>query len=316
MPNTIDGFLIGNAQDEKNLTGATVIICKDGMVAGVDVRGGSPGTRETDLLNPVNTVDKVHAVVLSGGSAFGLAASSGVMKYLYENGVGFDTGFVKVPIVCQCVLYDLPVGEKFAFPDEKMGFIACENAGNSFEVGNFGAGTGATIGKIKGNPYTMKSGLGYAKLFTQNGIEVAAIVAVNALGDVYENSKIIAGCLGEDKRTFADTNKILINLKQEKKWSGENTTIGAIMTNASLTKPQMQKVAQMAHDGYARAISPVHTTLDGDTIFALSTAKVEGSVDIVGQLGALAMQQAIVNAVKSAKSVENFISYSDLISKQ
>ena len=300
MYECIDGFLIGQAQDSKNMTGVTVIICKEGMIAGVDVRGGSPGTRETDLLNPVNTVDRIHACVLSGGSAFGLAASTGVMKYLYENAIGFDTGFVKVPIVSQAVLFDLPVGDEFAFPDEKMGYEACKNAGKTLETGVVGAGTGATVGKIRGYEYCMKSGIGYSKIRTSHGVEVAAIVAVNALGDVYEDGHIIAGALNDDKKTFSGTQNILFNLKEEKKWNGSNTTIGAVMTNAILTKPQMQKVAQMAHDGYARAIRPVHTTLDGDTVFSLSTSKVVSSTDIVGSLGAVAMERAIVNAVKSA----------------
>lgn len=308
----IDGFLIGSAQDMTGLTGVTVIICKDGMTAGIDIRGGSPGTRETDLLDPVNTVDKIHAAVLSGGSAFGLAASTGVMKYLYENGIGFETGFVKVPIVSQAVLFDLPVGEGFAFPDEKMGYSACQNAKTCVDVGGTGAGTGATIGKIRGYEYAMKSGLGYAKLKTENGVETAAIVAVNALGDIYENGKIIAGALSDDKKSFADTEKILLNLKKAKTWNGQNTTIGAVMTNAALSKAQMKKVAQMAHDGYARAIKPVHTSLDGDTIFALSSAKVPGSVDITGHMGAICMEKAIINAVKSAKSFQNLISFDDL----
>ncbi|CBH21072.1 conserved protein of unknown function [Acetoanaerobium sticklandii] len=309
---TVKGIKIGNLQDEEALTGVTVILCENGATAGVDVRGSAPGTRETDLLDPVNTVDKVHAVVLSGGSAFGLAAATGVMKYLEEREIGFDVGVTKVPIVCQAVLFDLLLGDYKVRPDEVMGYKACENAGEDFEIGNYGAGTGASIGKINSMEFAMKSGLGYSEFVHESGLVVGALVAVNAFGDIIKDGKIIAGALNKDKASFANTSKLMTSSLLQRGFDNTNTTIGAIITNAKLSKAQCKKVSQVAHNGYARAISPIHTTLDGDTIFALATGEIETSIDVVANLASEVMQEAIYSAVKSSKSVLGLKSFNDL----
>ncbi|MCX7695728.1 MAG: P1 family peptidase, partial [Caloramator sp.] len=259
----IKGVRIGNAQNFEARTGCTVVICKDGATCGVDVRGGAPGTRETDLLNPVNLVDKVHAVVLSGGSAFGLDASCGVMEYLEERNVGFDVGITRVPIVCSAVLFDLVVGDFRVRPDKKMGYEACIDAFevNKIENGKFGAGTGATVGKILGPEYAMDGGLGsYAVRVGE--LEVGAVVAVNCLGDVIDpkTGEIIAGALNKDKTGFADSTKVMLSRYSDRTnlFSG-NTTIAAVVTNAKLTKAEATKVSSMAHDAFARTMRPAHT---------------------------------------------------------
>lgn len=300
MKLSVDGVKIGNQTDRDALTGVTVVLCEEGAIAGVDVRGSAPGTRETDLLDPVNTVDKVHAVVLSGGSAFGLAASSGVMKYLEERGVGFDTGIAKVPIVTQAVIFDLYLGDPKVRPDEKMGYEAAKEASNEFEIGNCGAGTGASIGKIKGPQFAMKSGLGYSEFRGEGGLVVGALVAVNAMGDVYRDGRILAGTLNDTKDGFENSSQWICSAAETNIPIGTNTTIGVILTNAVLTKAQAKKVAQTAHNGYARAIMPVHTSLDGDTIFAVATGKVQTTVDTVSHIAALEMEKAIREAVLHA----------------
>lgn len=300
MKLSVDGVKIGNQTDRDALTGVTVVLCEEGAIAGVDVRGSAPGTRETDLLDPVNTVDKVHAVVLSGGSAFGLAASSGVMKYLEERGVGFDTGVAKVPIVTQAVIFDLYLGDPKVRPDEKMGYEAAKAASNEFEIGNCGAGTGASIGKIKGPQFAMKSGLGYSEFRGEGGLVVGALVAVNAMGDVYRDGRILAGTLNDTKDGFENSSQWICSAAETNIPIGINTTIGVILTNAVLTKAQAKKVAQTAHNGYARAIMPVHTSLDGDTIFAVATGKVQTTVDTVSHIAALEMEKAIREAVLHA----------------
>ena len=306
----VSGIEAGHAQDDAALTGCTVILCRKGAVAGVDVRGSAPGTRETDLLNPINLVEKVHAIVLAGGSAFGLDAASGVMRYLEENKIGFNTGAAKVPIVPATILYDLNLGDKNVRPDAEMGYQACLNAStNRVAEGNVGAGCGASVGKLFGNALAMKSGLGSASMDIGNGVIVGAIVAVNAWGDVIEDGKIIAGLRSGKvgpirvggKEYFADT------LKMMRTFAGRNvmrfatkanTVIGAVATNAALTKVGATKVAQMAHDGLARTIRPAHTMLDGDTIFALSTGNKKSDVTAIGSFAAEAMARAILRAVK------------------
>ncbi len=308
----VSGIEVGHAQDDSALTGCTIILCRKGAVAGVDVRGSAPGTRETDLLNPINLVEKVHAIVLAGGSAFGLDAASGVMRYLEEHKIGFNTGVAKVPIVPAAILYDLNLGDKNVRPNAEMGYQACVNAPkNESAQGNAGAGTGASVGKLFGNALAMKSGLGSASIDIGNGIIVGAIVAVNAWGDVIEDGKIIAGLRSGKvgpirvggKEYFADT------LKTMRTFAGRNvmrlatksnTVIGAVATNAALTKVEATKVAQMAHDGLARCIRPAHTMLDGDTIFALSTGNKKTDVTTIGAFAAEAMAQAIMRAVKMA----------------
>ncbi len=311
----VPGIEVGNAQDDEALTGCTVILTRKGAVAGVDVRGSAPGTRETDLLNPIHLVQKVHTILLAGGSAFGLDAASGVMRYLEEQKIGFNTGMARVPIVPAAILFDLNIGSKSRRPDAEMGYQACLAAsGGRPSEGNAGAGTGASVGKMFGTALAMKSGLGTASTKT-GGMVVGALVAVNSFGDVVDpkNGVIIAGLrsgrvgpvrVGE-REYFADT------LETMQKPLGRsilglatrtNTVIGVIATDAKLTKAEATKVAQMAQDGVARAIRPAHTMLDGDAIFALSTGNKNGNLNVVGALAAQVMAEAIVRAVKMAKS--------------
>ena len=310
----VSGIEVGHAQNDEALTGCTVILCRKGAVAGVDVRGSAPGTRETDLLNPINLVQKVHAILLAGGSAFGLDAASGVMRYLDEHKIGFNAGVVKVPIVPAAILFDLGIGDKTIRPDAEMGYQACLNATmNRVAEGNVGAGTGASVGKLFGAALAMKSGLGSASIDIGNGIIVGAIVAVNAFGDIIEDGKIIAGLRSGKvgpirvggKEYFANM------LKMMKTFAGRNvmrlatktnTVIGVVATNALLTKVEATKVAQMAHDGLARTIRPAHTMLDGDTIFALSTGNKKSDVTTIGTFAAEAMSQAIIRSVVTATS--------------
>lgn len=300
----IAGLKVGQVENAEAKTGVTVVIAEKGAVCGVDVRGAAPGTRETDLLNPVNAMERVQAVVLSGGSAFGLNAAGGVMKYLEENGIGFDVGVTKVPIVPAAVLFDLGYGDAFTRPDAKMGRQACEAASDSVLLeGDHGAGCGATVGKLRGMEHCTNSGIGSWSEVTENGIRVAALIAVNAFGDVYENGTIIAGTKN-DNGTFCSTEDGVIEMASSLSFSGQNTTIGIIATNVKLTKAQAAKVAGMAHDGLARCIRPIHTTMDGDTLFCLSTEEIEMPsvpVDVVGILAAKATEKAVLRAVKAAK---------------
>jgi L-aminopeptidase/D-esterase-like protein len=286
-------------------------------VAGVDVRGGSPGTRETDILNPVNLVDKAHAIYLGGGSAFGLDGASGVMKYLEEKGIGFDVGVTRVPIVPGAILFDLDVDDYRIRLDAKMGYDTCLKAKASEEEvrqGNIGAGAGATVGKILGESHCMKSGLGTASFKSQELI-VGAIVAVNCLGDVIDpkSGEIIAGALTEDKKGFVNTMYLLKSLPQEIGNSfSKNTTIGVIATNAKLTKAEATKVAMMAQDGYARTITPAHIMFDGDAIFCMATGEVKAGANVVGAIASEVMARAIVKAVKSAEPLYWLACYKDL----
>lgn len=299
----VPGIEVGHAQDDEALTGCTVVLCRAGATAGVDVRGGAPGTRETDLLSPINLVEKVHAVMLAGGSAFGLDAASGVMRYLEENKIGFDVGIARVPIVPAAILFDLGVGRADVRPDAEMGYKACLNATkNDVAQGNVGAGTGACVGNLLGVQQAMKSGVGSASMSLESGIIVGALVAVNPLGDVVDpiNGKIIAG-LRLENGSFADTQEIM------KKGIGRsgfenNTVIGVVAVNALLTKADATKVAQMAHDGLARVIRPAHTMWDGDTIFALGTGEKKMDISTIGACAAEVFSQAILRAVKAARS--------------
>ena len=300
----IPGLKVGQAENPDAKTGVTVVIAENGAVCGVDVRGAAPGTRETDLLDPVNAMEKVQAVVLSGGSAFGLEAASGVMDWLEEKNIGFDVGFTKVPIVPAAVLFDLGYGDTFTRPDKAMGRQACENASDSILMeGDYGAGCGATVGKLRGMDFCSNSGIGSWCEATENGIKVAALIAVNAFGDVYENGTIIAGTK-DNNGNFISTEEGVLQMASSLSFSGQNTTIGIIATNVKLTKAQAKKVAGMAHDGLARCIRPIHTTMDGDTLFCLSTEEIElpaAPVDVVGILAAKATEQAVIRAVKAAR---------------
>ena len=293
----VRGIQVGHAQDEHALTGCTVILCRKGAVAGVDVRGGAPGTRETDLLNPINLVEKVHAVVLAGGSAFGLDAASGVVRYLEEHKIGLKAGAARVPIVPAAILYDLALGRADVRPDSAMGYRAAAAASSGSPAeGNIGAGTGASIGKIRGMRYATKSGIGTSSLDV-NGVTIGALVAVNAVGDVVDpkNGKVIAGLRSGSTLEWMKTQKTRSTVKS-------NTVIGVVATDAKLTKAAATKIAQMAHDGLARTIIPAHTMFDGDTIFALSTGEKDADVSILGAFAAEVMSEAILRAVKMAAS--------------
>ena len=293
----VRGIEVGQAQDEEGLTGCTVVLCRQGAVAGVDVRGSAPGTRETDLLNPVNLVEKVHAVVLTGGSAYGLDAASGVMRYLEEQNIGYGMGSIKVPIVPAAVLYDLGLGRADIRPDAAMGYRAAASASSAAPAeGNVGAGMGASIGKVRGMEYAMKAGIGTASMDI-HGLIIGAIVAVNAIGDVVDPGSGVK-IAGLRSGTTLDWMKN----SQAQSAVQSNTVIGAIATNARLTKAQATKVAQMAQDGLAQAIRPAHTMFDGDTIFALATGEVDADVSTVGAFAAEVMANAIVRAAKMAES--------------
>lgn len=316
--NQIEGFRIGNAQDIEGGTGCTAILCEEGASAGVDVRGGGPATRETDLLNPTKMVEQVFAVMLSGGSAFGLDASTGAMKYLEEHNIGFDVGVGCVPIVPAASLFDLISGDAKCRPDAAMGYAACKaSEKNAPEIGNFGAGTGATVGKFLGIDRLMKGGLGtYA---VQIGdLKIGAVVAVNCLGDVYDadTGEQIAGILNEEKTALDNTRRIMwSSVQQDKNVFTGNTTIGCIITNAKLNKSQCNKIASMGHNGYASVIKPVHTSADGDTIFCLAKGSVEVNADALGDLGAYVMAKAINEGVKNAKTAYGFTALCDLEGK-
>ncbi len=311
----IEGLKVGHSQDLEAATGCTVIISEEGAVAGVDVRGGAPGTRETDLLNPVNMVQKIHAVVLAGGSAFGLDAACGVMQFLEERNVGHDVRVTKVPLVCSAVLFDLEIGDCRVRPDRGMGYKACLAAdGSRSAQGNTGAGTGATVGKIFGMARAMKGGLG--NFAVQAGdLKIGAIVAVNALGDVIDpaTGERLAGALNEELNGLADTEEWLIRSCTEKMdFFGRNTTIGVVATNAALTKAEATKVASMAHNGYARTIRPAHSMFDGDTIFTMATGHVKADVTVVGLLAARVVERSVTAAVRSASSLFGLKCYADL----
>ena len=311
------GFKIGHAQDVDHATGCTAILCEQGAWAGVDVRGGSPASRETELLRPVNTVQQIHCVMLSGGSAFGLEAGDGAMQFLAERDVGFDTGYGHVPIVCGASLFDLELVSNQVRPDKAMGYAACVDAlsGKEPAQGNVGAGTGAAVGKFHGPTHMMKSGLGiYAA--QAGAIQCAAIVAVNALGDImdYDTKKLLAGMLTDDGTALADTVQVMYQEieNNRKPWAG-NTTIGCVITNAKLDKCQCNKLASIAHNGYAQAIRPVHCAADGDTIFLMTTGEVEAGVDAVGAMITECMGRAINRAALNTepayglKSAQSFL---------
>jgi len=307
----VPGIQVGHAHDLDALTGCTVVLCEGGATGGVDQRGGAPGTRETDAMHLMHLVQQVHAVVLSGGSAFGLDSATGVVRYLEERGVGFDVRVARVPIVPAAILFDLGIGRADVRPDAVMGYQACLNAGiNSLDSGNVGAGAGATVGKILGMEWAMKSGIGSASLEIIEGIVIGAIVAVNAFGDVIDpaSGEILAGARSQpgSDTIFCSTLSVLremAGIKPLGYGAGDHTVIGVVATNAKLSKEHTCKVAQMAHDGLARTVKPAHTMLDGDTIFALSTGDQPVDVNIIGAFAAEVIQTAILNAIKFAEPV-------------
>lgn len=335
----VDGLKVGHAIMSGRPTGCTVVLAGDGVVGSVDVRGGAPATRETDLLSPVNLVQVVHAVALSGGSAFGLDTASGVMRYLEGQGIGFDTRVARVPIVPGASLFDLAFGGDARIrPDADCGWRAAQAASaGPVPEGNVGAGAGATVGKLAGMERAMKAGIGSSAIRLPNGLVVAALVAVNAVGDIIDpaTGRVLAGVRTADGKDFADARRLLreppapptssagssgpagatVPLPANKPGAQQNTTIAVVATNARLTKTQAAKVAQMAHDGYARAIQPVHTPFDGDAIFALATGRLEGEINLLtlGALAADAMAEAIVRAATQAEGAGGLPAARDLV---
>ncbi len=289
----VPGLRVGHWTDVESGTGCTVVVCEAGAVAGVDVRGAAPGTRETDLCRPGNLVDRVHAVVLAGGSAFGLDAASGVMRYLAERGVGFPTPARPVPIVPAAVLFDLAVGRPDAFPDAAAGYVACQSASTTVEEGSIGAGTGATVAKWRGFEGAVKSGVGTASRRLDDGTVVGALVAVNAVGSIYDPA---TGQAVVEPRSGVGSGPLL----------GVNTTLAVVATTALLDKAAVNRLATIAHDGFARAIRPAHTAFDGDTIFALSLPAPEVPlVDpvLLGLAAVDAVVEAILRGVRAARSL-------------
>ena len=312
----LEQIRIGQTENAQAGTGCTVFVCREGMRAGLDVRGGGPASRESQLLNPLMAAQSVHAILLAGGSAYGLGAANGVMAYLEEHGIGYDTGYALVPLVAQADIYDLSVADAGVRPDAEMGYeaarLACESP--NYQDGNFGAGCGATVGKIAGMDTCMKTGIGSYAL-QLGDLRIGAVVVLNALGDVFDphTGKQIAGLRtpdGKHLRSTLDYMKSSI-AAVENKFTG-NTTLAVVVTNARFEKAQLCKIAGMAHDGYARSINPVHTSADGDSIYAVSVGDVQADQDLVGALAAEAVSEAITRAVYSARSAYGFPAASDL----
>ncbi len=304
----VPGIKVGHHTDKTAMTGCTVVLCESGAVAGVDVRGSAPGTRETDLLRPTNLVEKVQAVILSGGSAFGLDAAGGVMRFLEERGYGHETSVLRVPIVPAAIIFDLNVGDPFRRPGAEEGYQACLAASDGVVAeGCVGAGTGATVGKVMGIQRAIKSGLGTASRQIAGGVVIGALVVVNAVGDVVDpwTGRLLAGPRDLERgKGFLSTIELLMGGQAVRgKVLSENTTLGVVATNAALTKEQANKIAQMAQDGIARCIRPSHTMHDGDVIFALSLGSGRADVTVVGAVAAELVAEAIVRAIQKAESM-------------
>ncbi len=311
----IPGIRVGHATNADAATGCTVILCPEGTVAGVDQRGGAPGTRETDLLHPMHLVEHVNAILLAGGSAYGLSAADGVMRYLEEQGIGYPYRRGVVPIVPAAILFDLTIGSYDVRPNAEMGYAACLSAStHPVEQGSVGAGTGCRVGGLLGNELATKGGIGSASLDLGDGLKVAALIAVNALGDVVdETGQIIAGLRTDpNTKSFASTLELLRSISRMPAMpTRENTVIGVVATNARLNKEEVNKVAQMAQDGLAQAVRPAHTMFDGDTLFALATGEIPANVNAIGAFAAEVVAQAIRNAVRSATSLAGVRSLRD-----
>lgn len=304
----VAGIEVGHFTDTRRPTGCTVVMAREGAVAGVDVRGAAPGTRETDLLHPSNLVDKVHAIMLAGGSAWGLEAATGAVRWLEERGVGLDVAVGRLPIVPAAVLFDLLVGDMRIRPDAAAGYAACAAASGADPAeGNVGAGTGAVVGKVFGIQHAMKGGVGTASV-TVDGVTVGALIACNALGDVIDpdTAQVMAGARTDDGRALRDTRRALLRGQPPQPLlAGTNTTIGVVATDAILTKVQAHRLAIAAHDGLARSINPVHTMSDGDTLFSLGTGRAGKSLGmmVLATMAAEATARATVRAVQAARSV-------------
>jgi L-aminopeptidase/D-esterase-like protein len=305
----VPGFQVGHAQDFKGATGCTVVLCPPGTVGGLDVRGSAAGTRQTDSLHPFHFVDEVHAVLLSGGSAFGLDASGGVMRFLEERGIGYQTSAGRVPIVPTAIIYDLGIGERKVRPNQEMGYQACLNRHSGWvEEGRAGAGAGASVGKLLGIRWATKGGLGTTSILLPNGVIVASLLVVNAFGDVVDpgERKIIAGA--RDPRNGTSFINSAARIKEgfslpRPETGFQNTTLGIVATNVKLSKRQTIKVAQMAQSGLARTISPIHSTVDGDLIFALSAGDLRYDVNAVGLLAEEAVSTAVIRAIREAEGL-------------
>ena len=312
----IENIKIGQVENVEAGTGCTVFICEEGMRAGLDVRGGGPASRDSQLLNPLMAAQVVHGILLSGGSAFGLGAANGVMQYLEENDIGFDVGVTKVPLVVQSALFDLTVADTYVRPDAQMGYEAARLAleDPNYLDGNYGAGCGATVGKIGGMETCMKTGIGSYAL-QAGDFKIGAVVALNALGDVFDwkTGEQIAGLLNEDRSELRSTSEVMKSSLDvvENRFVG-NTTLGIVITNGRFEKAQLCKIAGMAHDGYARSIRPVHTSADGDSIYAVSVGDVAVDQDVAGILAAEVISEAINRAVYSADSAYGCISATEL----
>ena len=301
----IEGVSIGHAQDENAKTGVSVIYFKNGAQTGCDISGGGPASRETPLTDPMTADNPLNAVVLSGGSAFGLAASDGVMKYLEEHGIGYNTGYALVPLVCQSCIFDLGYGKSNVRPDAALGYEACKNAFECCDdsMGNVGAGTGASVGKLMGMKQAQKAGLGIHAIQVGE-LQIAAVVVVNAFGDIFnpENGQKIAGLMDPTRSTFLDLEQMFLQfMSAPKDLFNSNTTIGCVITNAKFDKTKLNKIAAMTRNAYARCINPVGTMADGDCIYACSVGEVVSDVNLVGTLSAKVMQKAILKAVEAAK---------------
>ena len=319
----IPGIKVGHASDFKALTGCTVILCEEGAIGGVDIRGTAAGTRQIDALTHLHLVDKIHAILLAGGSAFGLDAAGGVMAYLEEKGKGFDVIKTKVPIVPAAIIFDFGIGDSRVRPDHQMGYQACLNASKEVEEGSVGVGTGATIGKLFGIERAMKGGVGTSSMRGPNDLIVGALIVVNAFGDVLDpdSKQILVGARKSKKSLqLANSSKWIKKGVTRKQFGGMaladaavfNTTLGVIATNANLSKKEVHQVAQIAHSGLAKMISPLHTTFDGDLIFAISYGKKKGDVNTIGLLGEVALMEAIKRAIIKADGFGVIPSYKDL----
>jgi len=312
----VPGIKVGHATDLEGLTGCTVVLCEKGAVGGVDQRGGAPGTRETDLLRPMHLVQEIHAILLAGGSAFGLAAADGVMRFLEERHVGFDAHVARVPIVPAAILFDLNLGDCSARPDAQMGYAACQAAHRGWvQEGNLGAGTGASLGKILGLARSMKSGLGTAAVSLGGGLIVGALVVPNPLGDVVsaDTGEILAGVRKGRSNELASTLTVMRGMLGKAALRlASNTVIGVVATNARLSKEEVNKVAQMAQDGVARVVRPAHTMFDGDTLFAVATGHKRAGVNLVGAYAAEVVAEAIVRGVRAAAAAGGLPSWKDV----
>lgn len=310
----IEGVSVGHAQDDEAKTGVSVIYFKNGAQAGCNISGGGPASRETPLTDPMTADNPLNAVVLSGGSAYGLAASDGVMRCLEEHGIGYQTGYALVPLVCQSCIFDLGYGRNKVRPDASMGYEACKKAleGSDDSMGNVGAGTGASVGKLLGMKQAMKAGLGIHAVQVGE-LQIAAVVVVNAFGDIFnpENGQKIAGLLDPSRQVFLDLEQVFIKfMSAPKDLFNANTTIGCVITNAKFDKAKLNKIASMTRNAYARCINPVGTMADGDSIYACSVGEVVSDVNLVGTLSAKVMQKAILKAVEASKiSDEEFLAY-------